>query len=98
MKLNQTLMQLCKGKGWSLSRLSRASGVPVQTLHGWTMGRKGVRLDQLKKVADTLEVSLYRLAFGEPDPHELQGTEILKELFTGDVRVTLHRIERPKRK
>lgn len=97
MKLDSTLTQLCKKKGWSLARLSRATGVPTQTLHGWTIGRKAVQLDQLKKVAAVLEISIHKLAFGEPDPHETIGEEILHEIFTGDVRVTLHRIERRKK-
>ncbi len=97
MKLGLTLTQICKKKGWSLARLSRASGVPIQTLHGWTTGRKAVQLDQLKKVAAALTISMHQLAFGEPDPHEAIGEEILREIFTGDVRVTLHRIERRKK-
>ena len=97
MKLGSTLTQICKKKGWSLARLSRSSGVPTQTLHGWTTGRKAVQLDQLKKVAAALEISVHQLAFGEPDPHEFIGEEILREIFTGDVRVTLHRIERRKK-
>jgi len=97
MKLNSTLLQLCKLKRWSLAQLSRESGVAVQTLHGWTTGRKAVRLDQLKKVSAALEVSMHQLAFGEPDPFEPIGEEVLREIFTGDVRVTLHRIERRRR-
>lgn len=97
MKLGPTLTNLCKKKSWSLARLARASGVPIQTLHGWTTGRKGVQLQQLKQVAEVLEVSIHQLAFGEPDPHEVIGEEILREIFTGDVRVTLHRIERRKK-
>lgn len=94
MKLKSNLLQLSKKKGWSLARLARETGVPVQTLHGWTAGRKAVQLDQLKQVSIALEVSIHQLIFGEPDPFEQRGEEILKELFTGDVRVTLHRIER----
>ena len=96
MNLSRNLTDLCKKRGWSLARLSRASGVPIQTIHGWCVGRKAVRLDQLRKVAGALEVPVYQLAFGEPDPFENIGEEILKEIFSGDVRVTLHRIQRKK--
>jgi hypothetical protein len=56
-------------------------------------------LNQLKQVASALEVSFHELCFGEPDPYEqkMDTEEVLRELFTGDVRVTLHRIERQKK-
>jgi len=81
----------------SLAKAARAAGVPAQTVHGWGTGKGGVNLDQLKKVAGVLKVSLHELAFGEPDPFEAPGEEILKEIFSGDVRVTLQRIERRRR-
>lgn len=96
MKLGSILTALCKERGITLARLAREAGIPPQTLHNWTVGRKAVNPDQLKKVADKLEVSLHYLLFGEPDPHEPPGEEILREIFSGDVRVTLHRIERRK--
>ena len=94
MKLGQNIKLLCKERGWSLARLARESHVPPQTIHNWVTGRKGVNATQLKKVATTLEVSIHQLMFGEPDPFESRSNEILKEIFSGDVRVTLHRIER----
>ena len=98
MKLSENLLRIVKSKGITLAKLSRDSGVPPQTLHGWVTGRDSVNLKQLKKVASSLEVSSHSLAFGEPDPNESIGKEILKELFTGDVRVTVHRIERRRTK
>ena len=86
-----------KGRDWSLSKLARESGVPVATIHGWVAGRTRPDLGQLKKVATTLEVSIHELAFGESDPFETPGDEVLKEIFSGDVRISLHRIERRKK-
>jgi transcriptional regulator with XRE-family HTH domain len=97
MKLDTTLLSICKKKGLSLAQLARQSGVPTQTLHGWTTGKAAAKLDQLKKVATTLQVPIHELIFGEPDPYEQPGEELLKEIFSGDVRVTLHRIERKRR-
>ena len=94
MKLGSKLTQLCKVQGLSLSRLAKEAGVPLQTVHAWTTGRKSINPDQLRKVASVLKVSVHELLFDEPDPHEAVGGEILKEIFSGDVRVTLHRIER----
>ena len=58
----------------------------------------GINPDQLKKVASTLQISTHELLFDEADPYDNKTDEILKELFSGDVRVTLHRIERKRSK
>ena len=94
MKLAVNLLKLSRKRGWSLAQLAREAGVPSQTLHGWTTGRAAVNLAHLKKVARALEVSLHVLIFDEPDPFDKPSDEILEELFSGDVRVTLHRIDR----
>lgn len=96
MKLAENIMRLAKERGLPLSRLAREAKIPVQTLHNWTTGRTSVNPDQIRKVAEVLKVSLHFLVFGEPDPHESPSQEVLKEMFAGDVRVTLHRIERKK--
>lgn len=97
MKLSSTLESLCKKKGITLAELARRSDVPKQTIHNWTTGRRSINPDQLKRVAQTLETSVHFLLFGEQDPFESPAEEILKEIFSGDVRVTLHRIEKRRR-
>lgn len=86
-----------KEQNLSLAQLANLSGVPKPTLHGWTTGRRAMNPDQLKMVAAALKVSVYRLLFGETDPFENSTDDLLRELFSGDVRVTIHRIERQKR-
>lgn len=39
---------------------------------------------------------MHELCYGEPDPYEVKSEEILKELFSGDIRVSIHKIERIK--
>lgn len=63
-------------------------------MHAWTVGRGTINLEYLRKVANTLKISVHQLAYGEPNPHESVSEEVLREIFSGDVRVTLHRIER----
>jgi len=98
MKLGSKLLKLCKEHRLSLSRLAKEAGVPMQTIHAWTTGRKSINPDQLRKVALVLKISVHELMFDEPDPFEPASEEILKEIFTGDVRVTLHRIEKIKKR
>lgn len=94
MKLSQMIRELCNQRGWSIARLAREAGVPPQTVHNWAVGRKSVNPDQVRKIASTLGASLHYLMFGEPDPTELKTSTILEEVFSGDVRVTIHRIGR----
>lgn len=94
--LKDNLNKILKRQNMSLSVLAKKAKVPKSNLHSWTTGANP-KLDQLKRVSDVLQVSLHELAFGEADPHEASSEEILRELFTGDVRVTLHRIERRKK-
>lgn len=98
MKLSSILSTICKQRKISLASLARKAGVPPQTLHNWIVGRKSINPDQLKNIANVLEVSVHYLLFGEPDPHEQPSEEILREIFSGDVRVTLHRIEKVKKR
>jgi len=39
MKLGTNLLSLCKKRDLSIAKLSRMSGMPTQTLHGWTTGK-----------------------------------------------------------
>lgn len=93
MELSKNLLSLCKKKRLSLSALAKKSGVKQPTLHGWSTGRSVQNLDDLRKVCEVLEVGLYRLLFGTTDPYENKEAQF-KELFQGDVRITIHRIEK----
>jgi transcriptional regulator with XRE-family HTH domain len=94
MQLNTMLQILLKKKNMSLTGLAKQSGMPVSTLHSWTTGKKTLNLEQLKKVSLTLEVPIHDLVFGCPDPFESKDGEILQQVFSGDVRVTVHKILR----
>jgi transcriptional regulator with XRE-family HTH domain len=94
--LKDNLNKHLKLSGISLTELSKKAKVPKTNLHSWTTGANP-QLDQLKRVCEVLQVPMHELAFGEADPFEPKSEEILKEIFTGDVRVTLHRIEKRKR-
>jgi transcriptional regulator with XRE-family HTH domain len=97
MKLGHTIQKLCEERGWTVAKLAREAGIPAQTIHNWSVARGAVNPDQVKKVSQVLGISMHFLFYGEPDPHEQPTGEILREIFSGDVRVTLHRIERVKK-
>ena len=92
MSLSKNIAQYCKQKNMPLSALARKAKVPKATLHGWMTGRRALNLDQLRRVADTLEISLYQLLFSADDPNICQRMN-LKRIFSGDVRVVIERIQ-----
>jgi transcriptional regulator with XRE-family HTH domain len=94
MAFGKRLIELCKAKSISLSQLSKDVGIPKATLHGWTTGRNSARPDQIKKLASFFKVPVHVLIFGEPDPFQPDLEDDLTEVFHGDLRVTIHRIER----
>ncbi len=96
MNLKKTLPSLLKKKGWTYEKLSKVTGIPRSTLHSWTT-QNAVSLDQLKSVATALEVGVHTLVYGIPDPFEEISEDVLHDLFKGDVRVTIQRIERRKK-
>lgn len=53
-------------RGWTCSELSRQTGVPKQTLHNWLKGRVPRRINQLKSVAECLEITVDDLCFSDP--------------------------------
>jgi len=90
MELKKNLPLFCKRKKISLAQLSKLTGVKQPTLHGWTTGRSVQNLDDLKKVCEILEVGIHTILYGEADPFE--NKEDLKEVFTGNVRITIQRL------
>ncbi len=97
MKLGKVIQTLCKERGITVAKLARDCGVPAQTIHNWSTAKGAVNPEQVKCVSQYLGVSVHYLLYGEADPHEQPGQEILKEIFSGDVRVTLHRVERKRK-
>lgn len=93
MELAKNLIKVCEQKSITLTKLSRLSGVKQPTLHGWSTGRTVHNLDDLKKVCEVLEVGVHSMLYGTPDPFE-SSQQILEEIFSGDVRVTLQKIKR----
>lgn len=92
MELGKNITLLCRERNLTLSGLARLSGVKQPTLHGWTTGRSVQNLNDLKRVCEVLQVSLHTLIFGVKDPFENPDNELLKELFKGDIRVTIHKV------
>lgn len=93
MKLKQILRDLIQKRGITVTSLSRATKVPLQTIHGWLHGSEPKSLRQVKKVADYLKVDLDYLCFGiEQEKQTL--TEYQDEINAGIFEVVLRRIKK----
>ena len=89
--MKKNLEAILKRKELNLNQVSKLANVPRSTIYSWTE-QSSVNLAQLKAVATILEVDLYELCFGTPDPYAIPTDEILEEIFSGDVRVSIQRI------
>lgn len=99
-QLRSNLLRLMEAKGLNQARLCKLAGVPKATLHGYLNPTKDsqskVDTQQVKKIAEALKTDFHELLFGFPDPHSRTRVpeEVLKEIFSGDLRVTIHKIEK----
>lgn len=89
--LAKNLTSECKSRGITLTKLARLSGVKQPTLHGWSTGRGVKKMEDLALVCDVLEISLYEMLFGTPDPFN-KPQEIINEVSLGEVQVIIKRI------
>lgn len=74
MILGHQIRNRCNLLGITLTRLSKISGVPKATLHGWTVGRKPRDLCQVEKVASVLGLQFYEIIFGASDSNSSNKT------------------------
>ena len=93
MNLRNVLRELLEKERISITKLAKETEVPIQTIHGWLVGKNPSNANHLKKVAKYFKVTIHYLLFGEEDPFEktLTTTE-LKQIFSGDIRVTIHKL------
>lgn len=95
MELKTILRKTIRDRGLTVASLSRASKVPVQTLHGWLQGIEPKSIRQLKSVADYLEVDLDYLCFGIKPKSEAQKIENFEdEINAGVFEVVLRRVKK----
>jgi transcriptional regulator with XRE-family HTH domain len=66
MKLKSILKNLMISKSITLSNLSRATGVPKQTIHNWLCGTEPKTLDHVRAVARFFNMGIEELCYGDP--------------------------------
>jgi len=94
MRLKEQLKHLLDQNNMNPTQLSRKANVPRQTVGNWLSGQAPKNLDQVKRVADLLHVTLDHLLYGEEVTQSLMN-ELLSKRF--EVRI-IREIESPKGK
>lgn len=80
----------------TLAKLSKATGVPKQTLHNWLTGTEPRNLGQLKRVSSYFDLTIEELCYGE-GPREKDTESLAKyhdEIYAGIFEVVLRRVKR----
>ena len=80
-QLKTQLEALLVQRGLNASQLSRIAGVPRQNIANWMMGQKPKDLNQVKKVADSLSVSIDHLLYGEAEATKFSFDKIVDGRF-----------------
>ena len=94
MQLGKVLKHLMVERDVKVSQLSRATKVPIQTLHNWLSGQHPRNMDQLKRLAEHFGVSVDYLLFGSaPREKASMFEQYQDEINAGEFEVILRRIK-----
>lgn len=100
-KLNATLKKLLKDNDMTVAQLSRATKVPVQTIHNWIHGQDPRSFLQIKKIADFFKLTVDELVYGVQikksasyKEHKEPMNEFSEEINAGVFEVVLRRVKK----
>lgn len=93
MELSKILKSLLEEQKISISKLSKETKVPVQTLHNWLSGMEPRSLRQVKLVAEHFDESIDFLCFGVKKTSEPKLEQYTEEINAGKFEVVLRRIK-----
>lgn len=91
MQLGKILKKKLQEQDLKVTELSRATKVPLQTLHNWLVGQKPRDIDQVKRVADYFGVSLNYLCFGEIEKANRNLEDFKDEILAGTFEVVIRK-------
>ena len=91
-QIGPTLKTLLKTRRITLKEVSSNTGVPSSTLSEWLNNRSPKNPEQIRKVAEYLEVSLHYLLFGIEDKQEPISKILKEDFFSGTFEINIKRI------
>ncbi len=92
-KLAKRLSTLLRDHDLTYAQLSRATGVPPQTLNNWAAGQDPRNIEQLKAVAEYFNISVDELCFGIKEQKQ-SIQDFSEEINAGVFEVVLRRIKK----
>jgi transcriptional regulator with XRE-family HTH domain len=94
-KLKQHLREHLDKYGITATQLARKSGVSKQVISTWLNGASPRRLEQVKKVADAMGVSIDELCFGIPKQESSQPPQfkINDEWLSGIFEIKMRKLK-----
>ena len=94
MQIGKILKKKLQDEDLKVTELSRATKVPLQTLHNWLSGQKPRDIDQVKRVADHFGVSINNLCFGEIEKSNRELADFKDEIMAGVFEVIIRKPRR----
>ncbi len=85
--MKETLPALLRNKDITIKELSRLSEVSPSTIYEWKNGRIPANIQNVRAVAEILEVTLYYLLYGTHDPQS--STHEISENIEGTYLITI---------
>ncbi|QDK43199.1 hypothetical protein DOM21_17400 [Bacteriovorax stolpii] len=94
MRLKDNLRDLIRSNGITVIHLSKATKIPLQTLHGWLSGAAPRNIAQVKILAEYFNQSIDELCFACPQKKSQENRieDFQKEINIGVFEVVLRRI------
>lgn len=84
-KLKQHLRNYLDDRGITAAQLARKSGVSKQVISTWLNGVSPRRIEQVKKVADVIGITVDELCFGASNPESLIKMSTLNDEWLSGV-------------
>jgi transcriptional regulator with XRE-family HTH domain len=97
MGFRENLIAAMRKKNMNQAQLSKKADIPKSTISSWLRAKgesPAVSLDYLRRVAQKLEITVFELAYGMPDPNETTPDTVMREIVSGMFHVTISKVEK----
>lgn len=94
--IGKNLRHILRKRDLKLTQVSRATGIPLQTLNNWLANQSPRNLVQVHKLCSYLHISMEHLIFGKEGVEhqaEILGHVLDSEHYMGQFEVILRRIK-----
>lgn len=79
MEVGKRIQEFREGFGWTTNRLANESGLSQSFVRSVELGEKGISVENLELLCDTMSISLKQF-FDEPYPEESLNTTLTRQI------------------